>query len=82
MQRQPARIVLLVAILPFAQHFAFAEVLDKSKNLAGTTVHYKVVLPNSHDPAMAYPAVLAFPGGPQTIQVVANMVARNWRKEA
>jgi len=28
-----------------------AEVLDKTKNVAGTEVHYKVVLPNGYDPA-------------------------------
>jgi len=42
-----------------------AEVLDKTENIAGATVHYKVILPNAYNPGKAYPAVLAFPGGPQ-----------------
>ena len=59
-----------------------AEVLDKTTNVGGTIVHYKVVLPNGYDPAKAYPAVLAFPGGPQTMETVESTVERNWRAEA
>ncbi len=36
-----------------------AEVLEKTKNVGDTTVHYKVVLPDGYDPAKAYPAILA-----------------------
>lgn len=34
-----------------------ADVLEKSMNVGGTTVHYKVVLPKNYDPAKAYPGV-------------------------
>ena len=59
-----------------------AEVLDKTKNIGGTTVHYKVVLPKDYDASKAYPGVLAFGGGPQTMNVVDNVIARNFRDEA
>ena len=45
-------------------------------------MHYKVVLPNDYDPAKAYPAVLAFSGGAQTMDGVERTVERNWRAEA
>ena len=66
----------------FAQGFLKAEVIEKSKNIAGTTVQYKVVLPNNYDPAKAYPGVLAFGGGPQTMTVIENSIRRNWQAEA
>jgi poly(3-hydroxybutyrate) depolymerase len=59
-----------------------AEVLDKSKKVAGKTVQYKVVLPNGYDPAKAYPAILAFGGGPQTMNTVDGILTRNFRAEA
>ncbi|MGH9784203.1 MAG: alpha/beta hydrolase-fold protein [Terriglobia bacterium] len=62
--------------------FAAAEVLDKSGTFAGRTVPYKVVLPSNYDPAKAYPAVLAFPGGTQTMRTVESAVERFWRDEA
>jgi predicted esterase len=45
-------------------------------------VHYKVVLPTGYDPAKAYPAILAFGGGPQTMQMVDGVLNRNLRAEA
>ncbi|MGA7792812.1 MAG: hypothetical protein WCA19_07200 [Candidatus Acidiferrales bacterium] len=59
-----------------------AEILDKTTNIGGTTVHYKVVLPKDYDASKAYPGVLAFGGGPQTMNVVDNVIARNFRDEA
>src|SRR5258706_4961992 len=59
-----------------------AEVLGKTDNIAGTTVHYKVILPHGFNPAKTYPAVLAFPGGPQTMDTVEGTVERNWREQA
>ena len=59
-----------------------AEVLDKTKKVAGTTVHYKVVLPTGYDPAKAYPAILAFGGGPQTMNTVESVLRNNLRAEA
>lgn len=59
-----------------------ADVIEKTKTVAGTTVHYKVVLPAGFDPAMAYPAILAFGGGPQTMNTVDGILTRNFRAEA
>src|SRR5437870_8086153 len=59
-----------------------AELVEKAKKVGGTTVHYKVVLPNSYDPAKAYPAILAFGGGPQTMNTVDGILNRNFRAEA
>ena len=59
-----------------------AEVLDKTKQIGGITVHYKVVLPNNYDASKVYPGVLAFGGGPQTMSVVDSVIARNFRDEA
>jgi poly(3-hydroxybutyrate) depolymerase len=80
-----SRVLLLTgtaAVLLLASRPAPAEVLEKSKNIAGVTVHYKVVLPSHYDAAKSYPAVLAFGGGPQTMNIVDGAIQRNWRDEA
>jgi poly(3-hydroxybutyrate) depolymerase len=59
-----------------------AELLEKTKKVGGTTVHYKVVLPNGYDPATAYPGVLVLGGGPQTMNTVDAVLNRNFRAEA
>ena len=69
--------LLVVTALP-----SRAEVLDKTKKVAGKTVQYKVVLPNGYDAAKAYPAILAFGGGPQTMNTVEGILTRNFRTEA
>src|SRR6202050_4912771 len=66
----------------FATQPVRAELLEKSKKVAGTTVQYKVVLPNGYDPAKTYPAILAFGGGPQTMNTVDSVLNRNLRAEA
>jgi poly(3-hydroxybutyrate) depolymerase len=86
MRQQSANWMLLAAamaaitILPIRP--LRAEVLEKTSTVAGTTVHYKVVLPIGYDPAKAYPAVLALGGGPQTMNTVDNILNRNFRAEA
>lgn len=59
-----------------------AEVIEKTKKIEGITVRYKVVLPDNYDAGRAYPAVLGFGGGPQTMNVVEGVIARNFRNEA
>lgn len=61
---------------------AHAELLEKTKKVGDTTVQYKVVLPDGYDRAKAYPAVLAFGGGPQTMNTVDAVLKRNLRDEA
>ena len=59
-----------------------AELIDMTRKVAGTTVHYKVVLPNGFDPVKAYPGILALGGGPQTMNTVDSILTRNFRAEA
>jgi poly(3-hydroxybutyrate) depolymerase len=59
-----------------------AELLEKAKKVGDTTVQYKVVLPNGYDRAKAYPAILAFGGGPQTMNTVDRVLTSNLRTEA
>src|SRR5712671_3394820 len=59
-----------------------AELLEMTKKVAGTTIHYKVVLPNGYDPGRAYPGIVALGGGPQTMNTVDGILMRNFRAEA
>jgi poly(3-hydroxybutyrate) depolymerase len=59
-----------------------ADLIEMTKKVAGTTVHYKVVLPNGYDPEKAYPGILALGGGPQTMTTVDSILNRNFRAEA
>ena len=59
-----------------------AEVVEKTTKAVGRTVHYKVVLPDGYEPARTYPGILAFGGGPQTMNVVDNLLNRGLRAEA
>ena len=70
--------VVFLAAIPFAA----AEVIEKSGAFVGKTIQYKVVLPNDFDPATAYPGVLAFSGGTQTMRTVDRSIERFWRAEA
>jgi poly(3-hydroxybutyrate) depolymerase len=56
-----------------------AEVIETTKKVGDTTVHYKIVLPNRYDPAKAYPAILALGGGPQTMNTVEGTLSRNFQ---
>src|SRR6266542_2145828 len=73
---------LMAACTVVAGRPAHADVRDMTKKVAGTTVHYKVVVPNGYDPAKAYPAILAIGGGPQTMNTVDGILMRNFRAEA
>jgi len=73
-----------VAVLTFllANQTVAAKVIDQSTTIAGMTLYYKVVLPKDYDPDKAYPAVLAFPPGPQTMQMVMVTLMQNWAGQA
>jgi len=71
-----------VVLMVFAGQPIRAELLEKSKKVAGLSVRYKVVLPSGYDPAKTYPAILAFGGGPETMNTVDNVLSRNLRPEA
>jgi poly(3-hydroxybutyrate) depolymerase len=72
----------LLAAALFAAQPVHAELTEKTARVGSTTVHYKVVLPNGYDAAKAYPGILVFGGGPQTMNVVDNVLNRNFRAEA
>src|SRR3989442_5716006 len=74
--------IIIFFMLLAVSRQASAETVEKSARFAGLTVNYKVVLPNNYDPSRAYPMVLAFPGGGQSMNIVSNMLERNWRPEA
>lgn len=73
---------LVVALTILANLAARGEVLEKTKKIGGVTVHYKVVLPKNYDADKAYPGVLGFGGGPQTMKTVDSVITRNFRDEA
>src|SRR5215471_5326791 len=80
---QAASTLVTVALFAvFASQPGQAELLEKTRKVGGTAVHYKVVLPMGYDPAKAYPAILALGGGPQTMQMVDGVLNRNLRAEA
>ena len=74
-------LVGIAATLVLEQPLA-AEVLDKTANIGGTQLEYKVILPKGYDAAKTYPAILAFPGGQQDMETVQGTLERNWRQQA
>ena len=76
------RFLPCVAALAVAAHSAQAEVSERIMRVAGTTVNYKLVLPTGYDATKAYPAILVFGGGPQTMNTIEGALARNFQTEA
>jgi len=61
---------------------ARGSVVEQTKKVRGVTVHYKVVLPDGYDATKTYPGIIAFGGGPQTMNTVDGVLTRNFRAEA
>jgi predicted peptidase len=76
------RIVAAAVLMLWMNSWLHAKAYDKAVELDGTTVHYKIILPKSFDPAKTYPAILAFPPGSQTMDMVLTTLAQNWLPEA
>jgi poly(3-hydroxybutyrate) depolymerase len=74
--------LVLAAAALLAAIAADASVTEKSMMVAGVDVQYKVVLPDGYDPAKSYAAILAFGGGPQTMNTVDGILGRNLQAEA
>ncbi len=74
----PGFVLLSLSVCPFAA----AEVLDKTATIDGTTLRYKVVVPNNFDATKAYPAVLAFPPGGQGMDMVQATLNSVYRAQA
>lgn len=79
--RWTAAAVLAVLALPLVPQ-ARAAVSLQTTYIDAARVQYEVVLPDHYDPARAYPAVLGFSGGPQTLETVDGLVDRYFRGEA
>jgi predicted esterase len=75
-------IAATAAVTMAAMQAVHADEFEKTKQVGNTTVHYKVVLPNGYNPAVAYPAILAFGGGPQTMNTVEGVLRNNFREQA
>ena len=69
-----------VALLLFGAG-ARADTIAKSGTFNGLTVDYKVDLPDGYDAARAYPTILAFTGGGQTMDIV-DQTLGDWRSVA
>jgi predicted peptidase len=76
------RLLICGALVALAVHSAQAEVTERIMRVAGTTVSYKLVLPNGYDATKTYPAILVFGGGPQTMNTIEGALARNFQTEA
>lgn len=72
----------LAAYASLTSQTAAGEVSERIMRVAGSTVNYKLVLPNGYDAANAYPAILVFGGGPQTMSTIEGTLARNFQTEA
>ena len=59
-----------------------AEEIALTKNVSGTNLRYKVVLPNGYDPEKTYPGIIALGGGAQSMRTVDRTLSRNFRDEA
>jgi poly(3-hydroxybutyrate) depolymerase len=75
------RAVLALGLSALVQP-ADAGVAQRVMRVAGTSVQYKIVLPDDYDAAKEYPAVLVMGGGPQTMDTVDRTLERNFRAEA
>jgi poly(3-hydroxybutyrate) depolymerase len=76
------RVVVALGLLSSLPQQANAEIAQRVMRVAGTSVRYKIVLPDGYDAAKAYPAVLVMGGGPQTLDTVDRTLERNFRVEA
>jgi poly(3-hydroxybutyrate) depolymerase len=73
---------MFAAVMVLAGPSLFADISLKSDEFAGVTLYYKVIVPKDYDAAKEYPAVIAFPGGAQSMPMVDGMIARNLRLQA
>lgn len=73
-------IVLFVTLM--AVPTASAEMIEKTGVFGGLKLTYKVALPPGYDAAQAYPAVLVFTGGPQSLQMAERTISVDWLQEA
>ncbi len=76
---------LTLFVLPLLLFFGATTLAAEYKKLVlsdSTEIEYALVLPANFQKDKAYPAILAFPGGRQSIQGVASTLERFWETEA
>ncbi|MEQ1580936.1 MAG: hypothetical protein ABL964_10115 [Steroidobacteraceae bacterium] len=73
---------LLIAISALVITSAHAEVQQKVGTFTGMQVTYRVILPNNYDATKAYPTILHFAGGGQTLEIVERSTDTDWRATA
>src|ERR1700730_17954385 len=64
--------------LLFTSVALMAKIYDKSAEVAGMTVRYKIALPKDYDPHKTYPAVMTFAPGTQPSDMVQVTMMQNW----
>jgi len=76
------RLVIAGVLALLAVHTANAAISERIMRVNGTQVSYKLLLPDGYDASKAYPAVLVFGGGPQTMSTIEGTLERNFTAEA
>jgi poly(3-hydroxybutyrate) depolymerase len=76
------RAIAATAIVSSLAGTASAEIQEKSGTFGGAKMSYHVLLPPGYDRTRAYPVVLVFTGGPQTIEMALGTLETDWRQEA
>ena len=61
---------------------AAGDILSKRGSFGGLDVDYRVIVPKNFDPTHAYPTVLHFTGGPQTMDIVERSLKADWQPNA
>jgi hypothetical protein len=80
--RAPRIVFAAILLLAAWASVLEAKIYDKTADIAGMSLHYKVILPRDYDPAKTYPGILAFPPGSQTMDMVLATIQQNWYPEA
>ena len=75
-------VAAVIAMVMLSGQPLAAKIFDKNADISGTRLDYKVILPNDYEQTKSYYGILAFPGGPQTMETVMGTVMRNWREQA
>jgi poly(3-hydroxybutyrate) depolymerase len=76
------RLILAAALLIVPWATAAAHETRSMTLPDGTTIQYVLVLPDGYDPGGTYEALLAFPGGNQSLSRAQSTVERFWEPEA
>ena len=76
------RAVFVLFVTLVAARTASAEMIEKTGVFGGLKLTYKVALPPGYDAGQAYPAILVFAGGPQSLEMAERTITVDWLQEA